>query len=1695
MSAARVAPCCFLIPLMSLALVLSGCGISDVSSAGTVKPATASVPGSVTGQVHGGQQPVKGAAMELWAAGATGAYGSAASLIASTTSDANGNFSFNSGSPAVSPCTTGQYLYITATGGDSGGGTNSYLAEMAALPTPCGAATAATFVNLNEVTTVASVAALQQFMSIAPGGSPAWTIGAPPANSTGLANAFLQVGNRVNLATGASGATTAASTINNVIYTTTITPDSTKINTLADILAACINTTGNSLCTSLLADATPSGSVSPTDTLQAAYYLASNAGATTLPAHGTTQGEPYYLCGTYISAIAPFQPHSACTSGSTNYPTDWAIGVSWSTVSGSSVLGTATPYSLAIDGGGNVWTAYSCSSSAGCTDSANDHDNGPAYVTEFNPLGQVQFTPVSSTILSAGPGLSGYSGSTSYSLLAGRPYSLAIDTNNNAWFDSFYGAAPATQEGVVTKIAPGGASTGYLVGATAVGAMAIDGNNDIFLAASPDASRYYLSELEYDSGSYATFDAGIGRSTGLYNSVWADASGYGWSGNATCGSPNTLYRATTAEMESAATTDDVTSGTACPSYNGAADYTGGAFYANGALYHVAIAGGAATKAAPAIVTEAAGTGTTNGGLDGGGGVTVDGLNNVWVANSAGGASEFSFNGSAFTALSPAGTSSLPVYGFGSSYLTGTHPITIATDASGNVWIGTQTTSLWYLVGIAGPTVTPTSQMLKTGFVGSRPGALTVVSLSPALTYNTVTSLAEPLTATLSNTGAAQVNLSGITIGGANASDFTVSSSTCLSNLGSGANCTITVTFNAATPGTFAGTLNVASNAADSPASINLTGAASASAGAIPVQTGTAPPAGPALAFGTVVAPSTTAGKAVVLTNVGSATMPLALGMTGVGANLFPETTSCGSSLAAGASCFVSFKFSPKIAGGYAAALTVTNDAGTGQGAALSGTATPFTISINTSNASAWVIDNGAITFNWNSTAAQLNSWVLDGYSDQLVDTTTLGSDGQAEGLYSGMVGPFMNGTPTSSCTMVGAVMVGTSTTTCTTGSGTTPYVDWAITWLDSASPTLNDYTFVWHYLVFPNDPGVHTYVQLIHNAGNQNPVAAPNNGVGQIQWIFRDNQSIFTHTYEVNSGLNWLGAEDIPLSPWNDPLLADPGRQVQNAATDLHGDPYVAASYGRWFETKYDYAGYEYLEQAHGLYGPATSGTTYGVWTVLPKLETFVAGPTKQNLWFTGNIDMIEAYSNHEDNNLSLATAAGVASSRLFGPYYIHVNTLGQAYTQTGNTLASQGDMYADAISSEAALVPSYDSIAPLVAAGYTPSTGRGSVSIQVSGVTGAAHTAWAVLSDPRTNFQFSAQGMQYWADISASGTATISGVVPGTYRLSVYALGQWGEFREDNIVVTANTTTTVPTVTFQPENFTSVKGVASGETIFTIGTPDRSSHEFLHGHNTVTGNDDREYWGNWNFWQDFAANKGAVVYYATAVGSTPATNDLSKWNYAHWDGFNPGLFGGVFSSSDDTTDGYSQYPGQTYPGINGLGPETAIPAYVASLPGASGTNGASTGTPSWQIYFATPSDITSYASGHVQLSISSACTYGSYVVTLNPQSANVQRIWHYTNYSDCMIRSGLSGYTQWFVMEFPASALNQTPGGSNEMTIGMSGTGSEDDALRLELTNNTSNPATTGWNDYTYVIGTGYVGTGTANSSGLSNNDAIPNP
>ena len=658
------------------------------------------------------------------------------------------------------------------------------------------------------------------------------------------------------------------------------------------------------------------------------------------------------------------------------------------------------------------------------------------------------------------------------------------------------------------------------------------------------------------------------------------------------------------------------------------------------------------------------------------------------------------------------------------------------------------------------------------------------------------------------------------------------------------------------------------------------------------------------------------------------------------------------------------------------------------------------LTIDTTKPADWKISNGALSIDFNSQAGNIFGIFPTGTTDDLIDLTNASKAGP-KGFYMDNSG---FGTVTG---VPGYINTG-------------GYIDW---WVTYPSSSTNAYTYSEHFIVTPNDPAIHIYFVANHSASD---IAG---GIGQVQWVFRGDLNKFPNTYSVNADLSNPGPTAIPLPTGPEDFSTDPGRAVQDATVDLHGFTDIPSGFHRGFYTKYDYSSYEYLHRAHGVYG-----SKYGAWVVLPSNESLVGGPTKQNLIFTGNLDIMEAFSGHLDNSISLRTPAGAASQRLFGPYYLRFNSF-------GDSLKTPADMYQEAVAAGMSFSNFYNNEAQLLDSGYVPSTNRGTVQVQVNGVSGSPKTAWAVLSDPATNFQYSSAGAQYWADISNSGSATFSGVTPGSYRLSVYVLGDWGELRQEGIVVNAGQSTTVPAVNFVRENFSSTPPV------FTIGSADRSSHEFLHGHDAA-GHDDREFWGAWNYWADFQSTQGAVIYNATDGPAGPATNDLSKWNYNHWQIFDPGLFGGVYSSGDDTTDGYKY----------------VIPAYVAALPGASGTNGVTTRTPPWVVHFASPQNVAS--STYAVLSVALASAEANYTVTLNGQPLT----WSKQNASDAAVRSGLSGYTQWIAFQWDASLL-KAAGEDNVLTISVNSTqGDQDDALRLELTNTSADPSVRGWNDYEYI-------------------------
>jgi len=627
---------------VGLCCVLAGC-----SAMTSVEP-TSQVQ-EVRGIVHGGQQPVTGATIRLIAPGTAG-YGSAGTAIASTTTDGTGSFTLPS---YTCPANSG-LVYILATGGNPGAGTNSSLAEAAVLG-PCSGLTASTFISISEVTTVAAAYTLAPFASLSPGTT---NIGTSATNLIGLKNAAAPAGNLASVATGLAG-----------ISTTGITLPTAEVNTLADILSACVNsgTTGvaSTTCSSLFTAATPPGGTAPTDTFQAAIDIALNP--------GNNSASLFALS----TPSAPYQPTL------TTNPGDFALGIVYT---GGNLGLAAQPQGIDIDAQGNVWVAV-----ANCGSACRGAVSG---LVEVSPSGVVSpstgvylsalLNPQAVAITSGGvvevadydygvyayapPGSTG-AGFTNFatpSVSAANPSGLAVDNRDGSTWITNIG------NNTITHISQSGiqltASSPLGTGSAPLG-VGITASDDIVIADSDSLGAGTLSSLtEYLPTGTGTYTGGtVSTVPGLYPSdVAFDNAGDIWV------SVN----------------------------NGAIEYTSGG---------VAISPGAGYTSNPGNIADS---------------ISIDGLGRAFVSNNTssgvtpGSLTVFANNG---TLISTANSN----FGYranGAIMVDPFIPKGLAIDASGNCWIaGNTPNALTELIGIAAPVATPLSvQNTPTNQLGVRP---------------------------------------------------------------------------------------------------------------------------------------------------------------------------------------------------------------------------------------------------------------------------------------------------------------------------------------------------------------------------------------------------------------------------------------------------------------------------------------------------------------------------------------------------------------------------------------------------------------------------------------------------------------------------------------------------------------------------------------------------------------------------------------------------------------------------------------------------------------------------------------------------------------------------------------------------------------------------------------------------------------
>ena len=192
--------------------LLAGCGYSG--------PTNASTPVALSGNVHGGMQPVSGSTIQLYAAGTDGDGSVALPLLSSTVkTDSNGNFTI----PAAYGCPSASSpVYVVASGGSPGteANNNPDLALTAVLGA-CGKLSASTPVSVNEVTTVGSVFPLAGYMNDAK------HLGSASGDATFL-TAVATVPEFINSVQGTTPGTPTA---------TSYFAESAKLNSLADALA------------------------------------------------------------------------------------------------------------------------------------------------------------------------------------------------------------------------------------------------------------------------------------------------------------------------------------------------------------------------------------------------------------------------------------------------------------------------------------------------------------------------------------------------------------------------------------------------------------------------------------------------------------------------------------------------------------------------------------------------------------------------------------------------------------------------------------------------------------------------------------------------------------------------------------------------------------------------------------------------------------------------------------------------------------------------------------------------------------------------------------------------------------------------------------------------------------------------------------------------------------------------------------------------------------------------------------------------------------------------------------------------------------------------------------------------------------------------------------------------------------------
>jgi rhamnogalacturonan endolyase len=467
----------------------------------------------------------------------------------------------------------------------------------------------------------------------------------------------------------------------------------------------------------------------------------------------------------------------------------------------------------------------------------------------------------------------------------------------------------------------------------------------------------------------------------------------------------------------------------------------------------------------------------------------------------------------------------------------------------------------------------------------------------------------------------------------------------------------------------------------------------------------------------------------------------------------------------------------------------------------------------TDSASSITVANGLASFSVSKTNGRMTGLMLG--AEPLMD------ESGARGYFSANVGDI--GVSGSTYWEMG--FTGT-TASYTTGPD---FVDIALHYPASTSMPMD---VTQHYVLRDGESGFHVYADVHHTT------AMADKRIEEMRFVMRGNPSLFTH--------HWVGDRHAIMPT---PAEHVAGTNLQDATELLPAGTAYEAETGKNVYTKYDWAAYVDETPIHGFYG-----SNYGAWVVQANRETLLGGPTKQELTVhqtdTTPVLLGMLVGQHYSTPGSVETVGNY--DRSLGPFYVHLNSGSDA-----TALATDAATYADPeVHREF-----YDA---LDAPGWVTTASRGSAGGTLNFASGPpAAGAMVVLADNNTDFQFSKQGYQYWTRAGADGSFELPNVRPGTYRLSAYQEGTFGELRMDNVTIGASASHQLGTLAWQPPE--------RGTDLWQIGTFDRKAGEFRHG-------DNYEYRA-YGLWDRYATDFPNDVDFV--IGQSDEGTD---WNFAHWE-------------------------------------------------------------------------------------------------------------------------------------------------------------------------------------------------------------------